>query len=142
MFLDASAMVAIASHETDGQRTANALDEDDTFVTSPLAIWEAVVALLKKSRQRGLSPTIVVARATLDRTFAPIPLTIEPLTDADAKNALDAFSKYGRGSTSKAKLNMGDCFHYAVAKRLGASILFTSPDEFHYTDLACAVARP
>jgi ribonuclease VapC len=44
-----------------------------------------------------------------------------------------AFSKFGKGR-HKAGLNFGDCFSYALAKTLGAPLLFKG-DDFTHTDI-------
>jgi ribonuclease VapC len=52
---------------------------------------------------------------------------------AEGDAALDAHGAYGKGRHAAA-LNMGDCFAYACAKTLRASILFKGED-FARTDL-------
>ncbi len=48
---------------------------------------------------------------------------------------LKAYETFGKGFHSKAKLNKGDCFAYAMAKRLGATLLYKG-DDFAHTDMA------
>jgi ribonuclease VapC len=48
----------------------------------------------------------------------------------------DAFRQYGKGR-HPARLNMGDCFTYAVAKATGLPLLFVG-DDFKKTDLTPA----
>lgn len=50
--------------------------------------------------------------------------------------AIAAFLKYGKGRHA-AKLNFGDCFSYALAKRLNVPLLFKG-DDFSQTDIRSA----
>lgn len=142
IFVDASAMVAIVSNEAGSDRLSDVLITDETFVSSPLAMWEAVVSVRRKAIDAGRDLSAADAHSFITATFASLPLIIEPITAEDGVVAIDAFALYGRGMQSPARLNMADCFHYAVASRLEAAILFISPNEFHHTDLPSALARP
>ena len=62
-----------------------------------------------------------------------IEIVIEPVTEVDAILARDAFLRYGKGR-HPARLNFGDCFSYALAKRLGEPLLFKG-DDFILTDV-------
>jgi ribonuclease VapC len=46
----------------------------------------------------------------------------------------DAFIRYGKGSSSAARLNLGDCISYAMARRAGVALLYKG-DDFAATDL-------
>ena len=48
-----------------------------------------------------------------------------------------AFMEYGPGSGSRARLNVGDCISYAVAKDSGQPLLFKG-DDFTHTDIESA----
>jgi ribonuclease VapC len=43
-------------------------------------------------------------------------ITIEPVTEAQARIARQAYGDFGKMSGHPAKLNFGDCFSYALAK--------------------------
>ena len=64
-------------------------------------------------------------------------LIIEPVTEAQARIARDAYRDFGRGSGHPAKLSFGDCFAYALAKIAGEPLLFKG-DDFAHTDIAAA----
>jgi ribonuclease VapC len=51
--------------------------------------------------------------------------------------AYAAWKQYGKGR-HPAALNFGDCFSYALAKRLGEPLLFKG-DDFSKTDLQSAL---
>ena len=66
---------------------------------------------------------------------------IQPMSVEQGKIGYDAYRQYGIGALSKAKLNLGDCFAYALAKTTGEPLLFKG-DDFIHTDITSALARP
>ena len=56
-----------------------------------------------------------------------------PVDVEQAREARRAFSRFGKGR-HPAGLNFGDCFSYALARVLGAPLLFKG-DDFAKTDL-------
>jgi len=64
---------------------------------------------------------------------------IEPVTEAQARIAREAYRDFGRGSGHPACLNFGDCFAYALAKAMNEPLLFKS-DDFTRTDITSALA--
>ena len=130
MFVDASAIVAILSDEAEREVLANRLDAAEGAITSPLAIFEVVAALVRKER-------LTVARtAALVQRFLDEAEIETSSIDADTGNvALQAFDRYGKGRGHKAQLNLCDCFAYAMAKQHGVPLLYKG-DDFSQTDLA------
>ena len=63
---------------------------------------------------------------------------IEPVTEAQARIARQAYRDFGKGSGHPAQLNFGDCFAYALAKTFGEPLLFKGGD-FGHTDLTPAI---
>ena len=61
-------------------------------------------------------------------------IEIVPFTPAQARLARIAYQQFGRGSGHPARLNMGDCFAYALARDLGEPLLFKGRD-FALTDI-------
>jgi len=61
-------------------------------------------------------------------------LVVEPVTDAQARIAREAYRDFGRGSGHPARLNFGDCFAYALA-RITAEPLLSKGDDFAHTDI-------
>ena len=129
MFVDASAIVAILMREADGEALAVRLDGAAAPVTSPIAIFEAVMAI---RRMRGGS----VAQALGDvRDFMKAArIQTVAVTSEDGETALEAFARFGKGQGHPAQLNMGDCFAYAVAWNRRTTLLFKG-DDFSRTDL-------
>jgi len=61
-------------------------------------------------------------------------MVIEPVTEAHARIARDAYRDFGKGSGHSAQLNFGDCFAYALSKTTGELLLFKGSD-FSSTDI-------
>jgi ribonuclease VapC len=59
-----------------------------------------------------------------------------PITDRDSDLAIVALKQFGKGR-HRAKLNMGDCFAYACARRHSLPLLFKG-DDFSQTDIEAA----
>ncbi len=72
-----------------------------------------------------------------ERIVAFLRVEVLPFTPEQARLALEAFKRFGKGRSAKASLNFGDCFVYAVAKELQAPVLFKGND-FVHTDLTPA----
>ncbi|MCD2175806.1 type II toxin-antitoxin system VapC family toxin [Rhizobium sp. C4] len=145
MFLDASAVVAVLTDEPDASRLAAVLAkaERPVFYTS-LVVYEAVVSIAKKvtiSRFGDHQPTppdiFDAVERRVEAFFAEVDAVEMPLEAGLHKLALDAARRYGRGTGHPARLNFGDCFSYASAKRADVPLLFTGAD-FSQTDIAAA----
>lgn len=105
---------------------------------------EAVRAVLMRTQERLISAGSVLelgivlasrtgALTTLNDVIATARLTVCPVEPADAHTAIAAWHRFGRGN-HPARLNYGDCFSYALAKRHGISLLAIGED-FSRTDL-------
>lgn len=130
MFVDASALVAILTLEPEAGGLAAAIENGDGLFTSPIAVFETVVSVARKSKL----PMVAVSRRVqefLDR----VDIETRPITSETGELALDASAVYGKGSGHPARLNLGDCFAYAMAKQHGVPLLYRG-DDFAETDLA------
>jgi len=67
-------------------------------------------------------------------------LVIEPVTEVQARIAREACRDFGRGSGHPARLNLGDCFPYALARVTGEPLLFKGGD-FAHTDIIPALGK-
>ena len=74
----------------------------------------------------------------LDELLALYAVRVEPFTAEHAALARAAYRDYGRGSGHPAKLNLGDCSSYALARATGEPLLFKG-DDFSETDLVAAL---
>jgi ribonuclease VapC len=106
------------------------LDESIGLFTSPVAAFETVATVSRKSRLDVETVTEQV-KAFLQRAG----IETRPVTRDVGEFALVAFVRYGKGQGHPAQLNLGDCFAYAMAKAHGARLLYKG-DDFARTDLA------
>jgi ribonuclease VapC len=134
MFLDASSIIAMLGDEAEGDIFADALSAAQTPVTSPVAVWEAVAGLVKE-----YALSVREARAKVADFLALAKVRTLSVGESELAVALDAYDQFGKGR-HPARLNLGDCFAYAVAKCNGAAILHKD-DGFYLTDIPSVLAR-
>ena len=126
--VDASALVAIAELEPDAPDLLQAIADTESAVISPVNATEAGIVLL--SRGRFQSPE----GFRNWRSTIAVDLSLEA---PDEQAVLAALLRYGKGR-HPARLNIGDCFAYALAKRLDAPLLYKG-DDFSQTDIRSAL---
>lgn len=129
MFVDASAIVAILTEESDAELLAGELDRAIDPITSPIAIWESAASISRKTGRRAEQelPDILAFLELARVVIVPVDLAI-------VAAAIGAFDRYGRRSGHRADLNMGDCFAYAFAKAHDVLLLYKGKD-FALTDV-------
>lgn len=126
--VDASALVAIAELESEAAGFAGAIRAADPAIISPVNAAEAGFVLL--GRGRFANP------ADFQTWLEVLEITVwrEPI---DEISVLAAFWRYGKGR-HPARLNLGDCFAYALARNLDAPLLYKG-DDFARTDVRSAL---
>ncbi len=130
MIVDSSAIMSILREEVDAEAMLTALASADRPRISA-GNWIELAAVLTRA---GDAEVARVAEALFER----FRIAIEAVSVAQAAIGRAAYGKYGRGTASKAKLNFGDCFAYALAKEAGEPLLYKG-DDFVHTDIASAV---
>jgi ribonuclease VapC len=126
--VDASALVAIAAYEPERLAFLQAIAQSDTATISEVNYLETGMALIS----RGYFTT----SAGLDTWLTD--LAIERWQDGGLGDlALSAFMAFGKGR-HPARLNLGDCFAYALARQLDAPLLYKG-DDFAKTDIRSAL---
>ena len=131
MILDSSAIIAILRDEAEAARFAQAIEDTVHRHISAVNYVEAA-AVIDGSRDP-------VASRRFDDLLREARVIIEPVTEAQALIAREAYRDFGKGSGHPAKLNFGDCFAYALAKEMAEPILFKG-DDFALTDVIPALA--
>jgi ribonuclease VapC len=129
MFVDAAAIVAILTREPEADLLADALEAASAPITSPIAMFEAVLGVCRKRHA-----SIAEAQMDVLEFLSAASVQVVDISTRDAATALDAFARYGKGSGHPAQLNLGDCFAYASARNAGLSLLFKGED-FSKTDI-------
>jgi len=137
LFIDASVMVAILRREDGYQRWLDPIGAATSRHASPLGLCEAASRMHTISTQRAEQLTADANLKAVLTLAEELAIDIAADDPSDWKSAFESFARYGRTSGHPAALNMGDCFHYAVCRRIGARMLCTSPGEFRLTDLPC-----
>jgi len=130
MILDTSALLAILRGEPEGPACARAIEKAASRRISAANYLEAAV-VIDGSRDP-------VASRRFDELVQRAGLLVEPVTEAQARIARDAYRDFGKGSGHPAQLNFGDCFAYALARQTGEPLLFKGND-FRHTDLTAAL---
>ena len=134
MVIDASALVVMLTGEPEADAFADRVEASREPITSPIAIFEAVLAIRRKHHC-----SVFEARQAVLGFVTAAGITLMPITDKEAELALEAFDLYGKGTGHPARLNMGDCFSYALARSCDMPLLFKG-DDFSRTDIANAAA--
>ncbi|MFI5729116.1 type II toxin-antitoxin system VapC family toxin [Kribbella sp. NPDC051587] len=130
MIIDTSALIAILRAEPDAADFAEAIEAAPSRRMSAATFLEAAVVI---DSQRNP----VVSRR-FDELVGAAEIQIEPVTEAHARIAREAYRDFGKGSGHPAGLNFGDCFAYALAQDSGEPLLFKGND-FSQTDLKSAL---
>lgn len=136
--IDTSALIAILFGEPAARAlsTRIAAEPAGERVMSVASYLEAGTVMAGRRASRPLG-----AVADLEAILSEASIHLKPIDEAQARIALDARIRLGRGFGAPAGLNFGDCFSYALAKSLGAPLLFVG-DDFTATDVEAALPQP
>lgn len=130
MIVDTSALVAVLRDEVDAERYATALGRAARTRMSAATLVELGIVV------RGTGDPVLEAK--LEELLQRVAVEIEPFTAEHVAVARQAHRDYGRGTGHPARLNLGDCFSYALARTTGEPLLFKG-DDFVHTDLRSAL---
>jgi ribonuclease VapC len=126
MVIDTSALVAIVLGEPSSAGLLAALDNATTRELSSVSLLEAGLVLRARRGAQALP--------SLYKLVEELGCEVVPFDAAQAKSAIAAFGRFGKGLRHRAQLNFGDCAVYALAALRGEPILSTGND-FRATDL-------
>ncbi len=132
MIIDTSVLVAILRGESDARTLSNAISAADRRRISAGTFVETAI-VVDGNRDPVLS-------RRLDELIKDAEIAIEPVTEEQAHVARAAYRDFGKRSGHPARLNLGDCFAYALAKTTGEPLLFKGED-FDHTDIEPAIVR-
>lgn len=131
MFVDASALTAMITGEDDAAVLLARLQQGRRRITSPLAVWEAGIAVA-----RLLNISVGQSSREVHDFLLEVEIELIDVAAETAVAALDAFDRFGKGR-HPARLNMGDCFAYACARHYRQPLLYKGGD-FALTDIESA----
>jgi ribonuclease VapC len=129
LIVDTSAVQAISNDESEA-------DVFSALIRASSAVMSAgtYVEFTRLNAVRGGRGAADAATRLVDR----LRIEVVPLDRVQAELARDGAVRFGKGrGAPPAVLNFGDLFAYALAKRLGAPLLFKG-DEFGQTDVTPA----
>jgi ribonuclease VapC len=129
MIIDSSALIAILRDEPGANVCAIAIEKNVNRRLSAANFVETAL-VIDGSRDP-------IASRRFDDLIREAQIVIEPVTEAQARIAREAYRDFGKGSGHPAKLNFGDCFAYALARTTGEPLLFKG-DDFNHTDIVPA----
>ena len=127
--VDASAILAILLEEPEAAAFKVALLESGGGVISPVNHWELLV------RARAVKGDI--GHSAAEAILTTLGVEVGEITATHSRLAATAHERFGRATP--AKLNLGDCFAYALAMTEGDGLLFKG-DDFPKTDIKSALA--
>jgi ribonuclease VapC len=125
--VDSSALIAILENESEAARYAKVLQQADRLLISAVSVHETGTVLRAR---RGVRAAQRLWRFLVEGND----FEIVPFDAVQAREALDAFHRFGKGIHPKARLSICDCAAYALARTLNAPLLFKG-DDFSGTDL-------
>jgi ribonuclease VapC len=129
MVIDTSAIIAILNAEPEARTFAARLAGASICRLSAANFVET--GLVTRRDPTG------AYRQALEQLIREYAVRIEPVSEHQARIALDAFDRFGKGTGHLAGLNYGDCFAYALAIDAGEPLLFKGED-FSKTDVVPA----
>jgi len=127
MVIDTSALIAIALGERTRPRLLNAIEAAPRRILSSVSLLETGIVLRAR-----LGAAVI---PLLYQLVEELGSEIVPFDEIQAKFAITAFGRFGKGMGHRAQLNFGDCAVYALAASRTEPVLATG-HAFAATDLS------
>ncbi len=134
--VDSSAVVAILFGEPSAPALLARLAAEPERIMSVAAYVETGTVLAGRRHDNRM-----LAIDDLDAFLAEAGITLAPVDASQARLALRARIRFGRGMGHGGKLNFGDAFSSSLARTREAPLLFIG-DDFGTTDIAVALEQP
>jgi ribonuclease VapC len=122
--VDSSVFIAILEQEPEAERFLSII-RDSTRRLASAVNETGIVIGARRGRQSAEEVMTFLAELNVE---------IVPFAEPYISQALDAYSRFGKGIDPKARLNLGDCAAYALAKVLNVPLLYKGAD-FSQTDI-------
>ncbi|MDX2289237.1 MAG: type II toxin-antitoxin system VapC family toxin [Hyphomicrobiaceae bacterium] len=127
--IDTSALVAVITHEAERLRFLEIIAGSDRCLISDLGLFETRLVTFSRYGHAG--------ETLLEVWLASFEPEIVAFDEKRASAAMQAFKVYGKGIHAEARLNLGDCASYALAKTHNIPLLYKGAD-FSATDISPA----
>ena len=123
--VDSSVFIAILE-EPEGERFLSIIRDATRTLASAVTVYETGIVIgARRGRQSAEKVMAFLAELSVE---------IVPFAELYISQALDAYSRFGKGIDPKARLNLGDCAAYALAKVMNVPLLYKGAD-FSKTDI-------
>jgi ribonuclease VapC len=128
IIVDSSVVVAVMRREADAADWLSVLDSAPKASMSVVSYVETNMVIAGRRAD--------AAQSDVDTLLKALHVDVVPVTLDQGAVAVAAFMTYGKGR-HRAKLNLSDCFAYALAKSRDLPLLFKG-DDFSQTDIVPA----
>ena len=132
MIVDSSAIMAILNEEPEAEACLAAIRATRQAKMSAATFLECALVVDGYGR--------VDLSAALEPMVERLGITVVPVSVEQVRLGRVAHQRFGRGSGHPARLNLGDCFAYALAKDTGEPLLYKG-DDFVHTDVRSVFPR-
>lgn len=128
--VDTSALTAVLFGEDDAEAYLRELQRSaGDLVVSAATLVETRIVLERRTTAEALED--------LEKLLTHLQMRVEPFDEVQARMAHAGWRRFGKGR-HEARLNLGDCYSYALAKHSGGRLLFKGED-FSKTDIPSAL---
>jgi ribonuclease VapC len=129
MIVDSSAVIAILADEPESDHFSRIIAAAPAARLGGVNYVESSVVIGGRWGELG--------EARFDQLLQRLRIQVEPISSPVVEGARLAYRLYGKGR-HPARLNLGDCFAYALSKHAGEPLLFKG-DDFRKTDVIAAL---
>jgi ribonuclease VapC len=123
--VDSSVVVAVVREERESAQLLDILDQTPQSLMSVVSYVETNMVIAGRRADADLRQVGILIKA--------LGIEIVPVTLDQGETAVASFIKFGKGR-HRARLNLADCFSYALAKTRELPLLFKG-DDFLNTDV-------
>ena len=129
LVLDSSALVAIIEGEPEAEAFVTIIEAADALLIAAPTVFETMIVMVRRHGPGGIG--------IVQRLVAQAGADVVPFDARMAEAAGAAYARFGKGIEPRARLNLGDCVSYALARTFDAPLLFKG-DDFAATDIRAA----
>jgi ribonuclease VapC len=124
--VESSVFIAVLEQEPEAERFRSIIRDATRRLASAVTVYETGIVIGARRGRQSAEEVMVF--------LAELGVEIVPFAEPYISRALVAYSRFGKGIDPKARLNLGDCAAYALAKVLNVPLLYKGAD-FSQTDI-------